>query len=280
MSVTGSRAPADLLRDPPVPPSRRRRRRLACTAALVAAGALLLPSAASAVAAPSRAVARGAAAAKPTDELRAVSCPTNRMCVAVGESNFSATGMMLAERWNGHKWSVTRLAHPPGAMDSALTGVSCTSARACTAVGFDYVAATGGGPLAERWNGSRWALEVTPNPGQGGVPLAAVSCGSATSCTAVGYYDFGALGFTSSTLAEHWNGRLWAVQSLPTGRRPGRGSECRVLRVAIDLYGRGLLRGDQRRGSGHGAAGDAPRQRQLGLSSPHRVTQARTTPAG
>ena len=143
------------------------------------------------------------------------------MCVAVGESSFGTTERMLAERWNGHKWLVSRLAHPPGATSGALTAVSCTSARACTAVGFDYVPATGGGPLAERWNGSRWALEVTPNPGQGGVPLAAVSCGSATSCTAVGYYDFGALGFASTTLAEHWNGRQWAVQSLPPAGDPG-----------------------------------------------------------
>jgi hypothetical protein len=67
----------------------------------------------------------------------AVSCPTDRMCVAVGESSFATTGTMLAERWNGHTWSVTRLARPPGATNRFLTGVSCTSARACTAVGVD-----------------------------------------------------------------------------------------------------------------------------------------------
>ena len=216
MSVTGSQAPADFLRDPAVPAPRRRRWRPVCTAALLAVGALLVPSAVSAVATPTRAAAQGPAVAKTADKLLSVSCPTDAMCVAVGESSFSTTETMLAERWNGHKWSVTRLAHPSGATSSALTGVSCTSARACTAVGFDFVPSTGGGPLAERWNGSRWALEVTPNPGIGGVPLAAVSCGSATSCTAVGYYDFGALGFTSNTLAEHWNGRRWAVASLPS----------------------------------------------------------------
>jgi len=168
MSVTGSPAPADVRHDPPVPPSWRRPRLLACIAALLAAGALLLPSAAAA-AAPTRAGAPGPSAAKPADELMAVSCPTDKMCVAVGESSFSSTGTMLAERWNGHTWSVTRLAHPPGATNSFLTGVSCTSARACTAVGVDFVPATGGGPLAERWNGSRWTLQVTPNPGQSGV---------------------------------------------------------------------------------------------------------------
>jgi hypothetical protein len=217
MSVTGSHAPAGLRRDPPVLPSRRRPGLLARLAALLAAGALLLTAAASAaVAAPTRADAPGAAAAKPADEFLAVSCPTDKMCIAVGESSFATTGTMLAERWNGRKWSVTRLAHPPGATNSFLTGVSCTSARACTAVGVDYVPGTGGGPLAERWNGSKWALEVTPSPGNEGVPLAAVSCGSATSCTAVGYYDFGSVGLTSSTLAEHWNGHRWAAQSLPS----------------------------------------------------------------
>jgi hypothetical protein len=161
------------------------------------------------------------AAQRRVDTFLAVSCPTARMCVAVGKVTLNAADTMLAERWNGHSWSVTRLAHPPGATNSFLTGVSCTSARSCTAVGSVYVPSTGGGPLAERWDGSRWTVEVTPSPGNEGVPFAAVSCGSATSCTAVGYYDFGAVGFTPDTLAEHWNGRRWTIQSLPLAGNPG-----------------------------------------------------------
>lgn len=73
----------------------------------------------------------------------------------------------------------------------------------------------------ERWNGSKWSIQPTPSPGNEGIPFAAVSCGSATSCTVVGYYDFGALGFTSSTLAEHWDGHSWSTQSLPPAGNPG-----------------------------------------------------------
>lgn len=37
----------------------------------------------------------------------------------------------------------------------------------------------------------------------------------------MGYYDFGDVGFTSSTLVEHWNGTTWAIQSVPPIGDPG-----------------------------------------------------------
>lgn len=160
-------------------------------------------------------LAAGAAnAAKPVDRLAAVSCPTGRMCVAVGTMGNGPK--MLAEKWNGRSWSVMRLAQPAGAGGSGLTGVSCTSARACTAVGYGS-----SGTLAERWNGSTWRIQPTPSPGVGGIPFAAVSCGSATSCTAVGYYDFGDPGFADTTLADHWDGHSWSNQPLPAAGNPG-----------------------------------------------------------
>ncbi len=184
-----------------------RRRALAAVTSSCLAG-LLLTQAASA--APS--------AAKPDDRLAAVSCPTGRMCVAVGTVD-SGQGM-LAERWNGRSWASMHLARPAGATSAGLTGVSCTSARACTAVGWDSGPGVGG-TLAERWNGSTWRIQATPSPGIGGVPFAAVSCGSATSCTAVGYYDFGAPGFADTTLADHWDGHSWSNQPLPPVGNPG-----------------------------------------------------------
>ncbi len=212
--MTRSYALAGSLRGSPVSRSLRRLSLAACAAALLAAGALLtLPPAASAAARVSP--ARSGAAVKRADTFLAVSCPTAVMCVAVGKVTLNATDTMLAERWNGHKWSVLPLAHPPGATNTFLTGVSCSSARACTAVGSEYVPSTGASTVAERWNGRRWTVQATPSPGSEGVPFAAVSCGSATSCTAVGYYDFSTVGFTPDDLAEHWNGSRWAIQSLP-----------------------------------------------------------------
>lgn len=39
--------------------------------------------------------------------------------------------------------------------------------------------------LAEAWNGSSWTVQPTPNP-DGYASLAAISCTSASACTAVG----------------------------------------------------------------------------------------------
>ena len=225
MNVIASYAPTGAARDA-APRWRRwlRRHTLPARAAvLAAAGALFLAPLAVPAAPAVAALAPGVrSAARPalTDQLLAVSCPARRRCIAVGIANFDHQAM-LAERWTGRRWSVMHLAQPAGATGGGLTGVSCTSARACTAVGFDFNPATGSGPVAERWNGRRWHIQATPTVGSGGVPFAGVSCASRTSCTAVGYYDFGSLGFTSRTLVEHWDGSGWAVQTTPQIGDPG-----------------------------------------------------------
>jgi hypothetical protein len=195
----------------------------ACAVALIFAGPILLPSAAAA--APSATLARAglsvgvmtAAAPFRSDSLQGVSCPAATMCMAVGQGNSG----MLAERWTGDHWSLTHPPLPAGATFGTLTAVSCTSPRACTAVGSEAGDGTGGA-LAERWNGRSWHVQPTPSPVHDAIPLGAVSCASATSCTAVGYYDFGV---TSNAmfgmLAEHWNGRRWRIQALPRIGNPG-----------------------------------------------------------
>jgi hypothetical protein len=73
-------------------------------------------------------------------------------------------------------------------------------------------AAGQGETLVEVWNGSSWRIQPSPNPPEAseGDGLNAVSCASATSCSAVGGYLSGgpALAF-----AEYWNGSSWTVQS-------------------------------------------------------------------
>ena len=116
----------------------------AVTCSCLAGGLLLTQAASAAPVSPLgrvRLAAGAANAAKPVDRLAAVSCPTGRMCVAVGTMGNGPR--MLAERWNGRSWSVMRLAQPAGAGGSGLTGVSCTSARACTAVGYRLQRDTG-----------------------------------------------------------------------------------------------------------------------------------------
>jgi hypothetical protein len=59
--------------------------------------------------------------------------------------------------------------------------------------------------LAERWNGASWKIQATPSPSGGN--LLAVSCTSATACTAVGG--------VGGALAERWDGMNWTVQPAP-----------------------------------------------------------------
>jgi hypothetical protein len=69
-------------------------------------------------------------------ELTAVSCATARSCSAVGSYD-TATGafVLLAEAWNGVRWKLAATANPSPAFDSTLSGISCSSQSACTAVG-------------------------------------------------------------------------------------------------------------------------------------------------
>jgi len=73
--------------------------------------------------------------------------------MAVGNVFERGVELALAEWWDGSSWSVVPVPEPGGASQSALEGVSCTAASACTAVG--GVSDTAGGvPLVERWDGS------------------------------------------------------------------------------------------------------------------------------
>jgi hypothetical protein len=148
----------------------------------------------------------------PISVLSGVSCTAATACTAVGDYvNSSGTYMPLAERWNGSSWAIQTPGPPIGARASYLSGVSCTAATACTAVGYYFPSSGPAQVLAERWNGSGWAMQSPPNPaGSGGNVLSGVTCTAATICTAVGEnYSL------SVTLAERWNGSSWAIQPTP-----------------------------------------------------------------
>jgi hypothetical protein len=89
-------------------------------------------------------------------ELSGVSCLSTSDCIAVGVANVNATGP-LVEHWNGTSWSIERTPIPPlNDGGGALSGVSCTSSSACTAVGSF---GSGDGPLAERRDGRGWSVQ-------------------------------------------------------------------------------------------------------------------------
>jgi hypothetical protein len=119
----------------------------------------------------------------------------------------------LAERWNGQKWTILSTPSPQGAVQAFLGGVSCSSASACTADGEQHSAAGIVHTLAERWNGTAWLIQPTPNPP--GVPFASLadtSCTGPSVCTAVGP-TLTSLGWV--ILAERWNGTTWRIQPTP-----------------------------------------------------------------
>jgi hypothetical protein len=87
--------------------------------------------------------------------LGGVSCTSATACVAVGHYvTASGAQKTLAEQWNGGVWTIQATPNPSGASQANLSGVSCSAAGACTAVG-DYIDALGVDvTLAERYSGA------------------------------------------------------------------------------------------------------------------------------
>jgi len=147
-----------------------------------------------------------------TAALNAVSCPSARVCVAVG-STPSKSPVVL--RWNGTRWADVPVPRP--AADS-LSAIWCGSATWCLAVGATKlnVAGSKSAPLAELWNGRAWTVLPVPSPAHTvQSSLTDIDCASPTACTAVGYYPTAQSGDNpppSYALAEGWNGEAWRLE--------------------------------------------------------------------
>jgi photosystem II stability/assembly factor-like uncharacterized protein len=136
--------------------------------------------------------------------LRAIACPDEDHCIAVGSSDSSA----LVETWNGSKWSAAIVAS--GARRPQLDGVACATASDCVAVG-----QAGASTLTMHWDGTKWSRTRTPDPG-GSAVLGAVACSTVDFCTAVGSVSSPQGHAYDEALIEHWNGRSWSLDSVPT----------------------------------------------------------------
>lgn len=134
-------------------------------------------------------------------QLAAVSCVSAVACTAAGAYDNASGSHGLAESWNGSTWSVRRFPSPPGTGTMVtVSEVSCTSAVACTAVGF-YIGGGAGHMLAAAWNGTAWSLQRAAVPAGSPAGLFhGVACGPAGPCRAVGSYT-NSVG-TSLALAE------------------------------------------------------------------------------
>ena len=130
--------------------------------------------------------------------LRDISCASSTSCVAVGN-------IPQAMHWNGSEWSFHAISVPTGKGYSPLSGVSCTSASACTAVGW----LGDGNAQVHRWNGTSWSTQSFPKELEGEtVYLEDVSCPSASACVAVGVASYG----VHKPVVGSWNGSNWSLQ--------------------------------------------------------------------
>lgn len=161
--------------------------------------------------------------ARQYNSLNGISCVGTR-CIAVGatgDSQSTPTGTM-AVRFDGTAWSPLSPPSPGGAVSAWMSGVSCTSSTACTAVGGYSTDSQEPDTLQiSRWDGSGWVTQ-TPPPTEYGVfrqRLDAVSCTSASLCTAAGFYtnpvrqQGGSDPEGDTPLVIRWDGTSWAKQA-------------------------------------------------------------------
>src|SRR5437764_3823913 len=147
--------------------------------------------------------------------LTGISCPGRYSCTAVGY-RVSSVVRPLVERWNGVAWSIQSVPIPPQSFWAIFQSVSCTARTACTAVG----GVIGNGvdaqerPLGERWDGTAWTIEPTPNPhAENGSALDGVDCTGPSACEATAAYAYADVEL--AVFAMGWNGTPWTIQPPP-----------------------------------------------------------------
>jgi hypothetical protein len=96
----------------------------------------------------------------------------------------------------------------PGSSTNTLSSVAVLSPHLAWAVG-GYSSLGAGRTLIERWDGTAWKQQASPNPGgrDSADGLAAVAASSPSDAWAVGGYSN--LGPGGKTLIEHWDGTSW-----------------------------------------------------------------------
>ena len=152
-----------------------------------------------------------------------------RQCMAVGYSYttgaFGSGGNFLAERWNGTAWTLDGVTTPAADLAPNLSGVSCTSATFCMAVGDYYTALSGNSLLgetgiSETWNGAAWALHTIADPADSLFAGRLVHRRQRLHRSRRFLVPTGT-GGSAPESAEGWNGTKWATE---TTVEPGSGS--------------------------------------------------------
>jgi hypothetical protein len=175
-----------------------------------------------------------------TNSLAAVRCASATNCWAVGGVVSGTTTENEILHWNGAKWSATTVTQPAGTgayAYNALTGLSCTAASDCWAIGAFGLSGAASYKLNEalRWNGASWKQAKMPNPdgtGTGAVNFAtAINCSTASNCWTVGYSGSFLESEPVSNEALHWNGTKWSRVKLPDPGGSANGDYSRLASI-------------------------------------------------
>jgi hypothetical protein len=159
-------------------------------------------------------------------QIRSLSCTSPTSCWAAGSygKELSAGHQKLLNqilRWTGRRWVKVTAPNPDGTGPKArndILAISCITAGSCWAAG--GTGAESGRPglnQALHWNGAKWSVIRTPEPGGTGGDVAniltSVRCATPGNCQAVGVVE-------TSTGAEdqilHWNGTRWTTTLGPS----------------------------------------------------------------
>lgn len=153
------------------------------------------------------------------DYLTGVSCSSPSDCWAAGYYYGGGTvNQMLFEHWNGAAWSFVPGPDTSG-LDVYLSGVTCTPAFQCWAVGYQGVPFSTRRSLIASWDGGSWTITSSQNAGAEENLLFGAACSSDWQCWAVGYYSSAN---TPQTLIHQYSvppgpGSTISVTAFPTG---------------------------------------------------------------
>jgi hypothetical protein len=136
-----------------------------------------------------------------------IDCSSASRCVAVGQclGSCSRNDEPFAELWNGRSWRAMK-----GAQTAQynFTGLSCLSTSWCMAVTNNGVSAL--------WKGRKWFLAKRLPSHTSTLGYHSLSCGSRSSCEAVGWTPVPGGGNPVKPIAAHWDGRVWTNESVPS----------------------------------------------------------------
>jgi hypothetical protein len=107
-------------------------------------------------------------------------------------------------------WTVVPSPNQTGTL-SEISGISCTTASFCVAVGNYQPGFPRSQVLVEMWNGTSWSIDAAPNPSPTDDFLTGIACLTTTDCIAVG--DTENEGWTGAFI-ESWNGSTWTVTAI------------------------------------------------------------------